>query len=203
MPVVRGPSLGWRLIHPEEYPMKRLFLVALATLALAGVARAQTANDDVKAAPACKHCGMDREKFAPSRMLVVYDDGTKVGLCSLHCAAVELAVVIDKSPATIFVADQGTKALVEAEKATWVVGGSLPGVMTKRAKWAFAERAAAEAFVKANGGALATFEEAVAAAYADMYQDSKMIREKRKAMRGKGAAAQPGAGGCDCCRKKS
>jgi hypothetical protein len=36
-----------------------------------------------------------------------------------------------------------------------------------------------------------------------MYQDSKMIREKRKAMRGKGAAAEPGAGGCDCCRKKS
>jgi nitrous oxide reductase accessory protein NosL len=183
--------------------MNRLFLAALATLALAGPARAEPSFEDVTAAPSCTHCGMDREKFGASRMLVVYEDGSKVGLCSLHCAAVELAVVLDKSPASLLVADRDTRALVDAEKAAWVIGGSLPGVMTKRAKWAFAERAAALAFVKANGGAVATFEEAVKAAYEDMYGDSKMIREKRKAMRGKGASGQPEAGGCDCCKKAS
>jgi nitrous oxide reductase accessory protein NosL len=189
--------------------MKRLFLVALAALALSPAARAEppaapAKPEDVAGAPACVHCGMDRERFASSRMLVVYEDGTKVGLCSLHCAAVELAVVLDKSPTQLLVADQGTKALVDAEKASWVIGGAAPGVMTKRAKWAFAERAAAEAFAKANGGQVAGFDDAMQAAYADLYQDSKMIREKRKAMRSKGAAAQPEeAGGCDCCKKKA
>jgi copper chaperone NosL len=66
--------------------------------------------------------------------------------------------------------------------------------MTKRAKWAFEDRAAADAFVKANGGTIATFDEAIRAAYDDMYQDTKMIREKRKAMRAKAAGAAPAPG---------
>ena len=62
-----------------------------------------------------------------------------------------------------------------------------------RAKWAFADRAAAEAFAKeaGAGAAVVGFEEAMKAAYEDMYQDTKMIREKRKMkkqMMEKGAA---------------
>ena len=56
--------------------------------------------------------------------------------------------------------------------------------MTKRAKWAFANPGRAQAFLKENGGALATFDEAMKCAYEDMHQDTKMIREKRRAMRG-------------------
>jgi nitrous oxide reductase accessory protein NosL len=168
--------------------MNRFVAIALALLGLAGAAPAE---DDLQAAPSCRYCGMDRAKFAASRMQIVYEDGSKVGLCSLHCAAVELAVDIDKTPTAILVADQGTKKLVDAEKATWVLGGGLPGVMTKRAKWAFEDRAGADAFVKANGGTIATFDEAIRAAYEDMYQDTKMIREKRKAMRAKAAGAAP------------
>jgi copper chaperone NosL len=97
--------------------MNRLVAIALALLGLAGTVRAE---DDVQASPSCRYCGMDRAKFAASRMQVVYEDGAKVGLCSLHCAAVELANVIDKTPTAILVADQGTRKLVDAEKATWV-----------------------------------------------------------------------------------
>lgn len=174
--------------------MARLLLAALAVLGLAGpgLARAQP-HEDVRASPSCRHCGMDREKFARSRMLVEYEDGTKVGLCSIHCAAVELAVAIDRSPTAILVADRTTGRLVEAERAVWVVGGSEPGVMTGRAKWAFADRAGADAFVAANGGTIATFDEAMKASYEDMYQDTKAIRERRKAMRAKAAGAH-GAG---------
>ncbi|MRR36998.1 NosL family protein, partial [bacterium] len=50
----------------------------------------------------------------------------------------------------------------------------------KRAKWAFESRADAEAFIKENGGKPASFDEAIKAAYEDMYADTKMIREKRK-----------------------
>jgi nitrous oxide reductase accessory protein NosL len=120
-------------------------------------------------------------------MVVEYDDGTTVGLCSIHCAAVDLANHIDKAPKVIWVADLPTQKLLEAEKAIWVLGGSKPGVMTKRGKWAFADKPAAEAFVKENGGTVVVFEEAMKAAYEDMYQDTKMIREKRKMMRAKAA----------------
>ena len=138
------------------------------------------AQEDVKKHPSCKYCGMDREKFAHSRVLVEYEDGTAEGMCSLRCAAVDLTINLDKTPKVIRVGDYGTKNLIDAEKAFWVIGGSKMGVMTKRAKWAFEKKEDAEKFMKDNGGDLATFEQAVKAAYEDMYQDTKMIRERRK-----------------------
>ena len=138
------------------------------------------AQDDIKLATSCKYCGMDREKFSHSRMLIQYDDGTTAATCSLHCAAVDPALTIDKTRAAIKVADFGTKKPVDAEKAVWVVGGSKPGVMTRRPKWAVENKADVDAFIRENGSARASFEEAVKLAYEDIYQDTKMIREKRK-----------------------
>ena len=165
--------------------MNRFLLAAVLALS-AATATAQPV-DDTRTMPACPHCGMDREKFAVSRMVVDYDDGKSVGLCSLHCVAVELAVAIDKTPTAIWVADMPSKKLVNAETAVWVLGGTKSGVMTSRAKWAFADKAAAEAFVKENGGTIAGFEDAMKAAYEDLYKDSKAIREKRKMMKSKAA----------------
>lgn len=178
--------------------MKPLALAALLAIAFAVAVPAPAPAgdlDDVQAAPSCRHCGMDRQKFASSRMVIRYDDGSTFGACSLHCAAVDLAISLDKAPVALEVADMGSRKLVDAEKATWVVGGSKPGVMTRRAKWAFAERAGAEAFAKEAGGTVATFEEAMRAAYEDMYLDTKMIREKRKMMRMKAGEKAGGHGG--------
>ncbi len=135
---------------------------------------------DIQKFPSCKYCGMDREKFGHSRMLVEYDDGTSLGTCSLHCLAVELALNIDKTPKTIFVGDYNSKTLIDAEKTFWVIGGNKMGVMTKRAKWAFARKEDAEKFKAENGGDIASFEQAVKASYEDMYGDTQMIRERRK-----------------------
>jgi nitrous oxide reductase accessory protein NosL len=96
---------------------------------------------------------------------------------------VDLAVHIDRFPKTMQVGDYNTKQLIEAERAFWVIGGGKPGVMTKRAKWAFSAKKDAEAFVAASGGQAANFDEAIRATYEDMYQDSKMIRERRAAKR--------------------
>jgi nitrous oxide reductase accessory protein NosL len=141
------------------------------------------AQEDIQKHKSCPLCGMDREKFAHSRVLIDYDDGTAFGACSIHCAAVELAINIDKTPRMIQVGDYSTKKLIDAEKASWVIGGSKMGVMTKRAKWAFEKKDDADAFIKENGGTLVTFDEAMKAAYEDMYTDTKMIREKRKMMK--------------------
>ena len=70
----------------------------------------------------------------------------------------------------------------------WVIGGKQPGVMSREAKWAFADKQAAERFVAENGGQLATFDEAMKAAYESMYADTSMIRERRKMKRMQGQA---------------
>jgi hypothetical protein len=159
--------------------MKKLsmLMIVIICVVITAVAFAQ---DDIKKFPACKYCGMDREKFAHSRMLVEYEDGTSLGTCSLHCLAVELAIHIDKTPKTTLVGDYNSKTLIDAEKAFWVIGGSKMGVMTKRAKWAFGKKEDAEKFKTENGGDLASFEQVIKASYEDMYADTKMIRERRK-----------------------
>lgn len=160
------------------------FLLLAFVLCLAAAPTASAAPPaDVAQSPSCRHCGMDRGKFGQSRMVIEYEDGSAVATCSLHCAAVELAITIDRIPVMVRVADYDGKELLDADKAVWVMGGGKKGVMTGQAKWAFATRGAAERFVQANGGSIAGFDEAIKAAYDDMYQDTKMIREFRKMKR--------------------
>jgi nitrous oxide reductase accessory protein NosL len=161
-----------------------LLLVVAIGLLMTGIAYGQ-ANEDIHLHKDCKYCGMDRGKFDFSRMLIEYDDGSSIAVCSIHCAAVDLANNIDKTPKAIKVGDFTTKNLIDAEKAFWVIGGSKPGVMSKRGKWAFARKEDAESFIATNGGSLADFEAAMKAAYEDMYADTKMIRDKRKMNRTK------------------
>lgn len=140
-------------------------------------------DEDQVAHPSCFYCGMDRTRFAHSRAFVTYDDGTAMGTCSLHCAAIDLSLKIDKTPVSIRVADYTTRQLIDAETAHWVTGGDQAGVMTRRAKWAFASEADALGFVSAHGGSVGEFEMAIRATFADMYADLQMIRDKRKKMR--------------------
>jgi nitrous oxide reductase accessory protein NosL len=155
-------------------------LLSISFFVMPGMAVAQ---EDVAQHPACPYCGMDRAKFAHSRVYMEYDDGTTVGTCALHCAALDMAFKIDKTPKAIMVGDYSSKRLIDAEKAFWVIGGSKMGVMTTRAKWAFEKKEDADQFVKEFRGELATFDDAVQAAFEDMHKDLKMIREKRKMKR--------------------
>lgn len=163
--------------------MKKV-IVSLLLLLFCSVAVAIGADlTDVQKYGSCSYCGMFRDKFAHSRMLITYDDQSQIALCSLHCCAVDLANQIDKVPVSIQVGDFDSNQLIDAENAFWVLGGDVPGVMTARPKWAFADKTAAEVFITAHGGELSDFEGAMAAAHQDMYRDTKMIRDKRKAKR--------------------
>jgi len=156
-----------------------LILVLIFVLLIATFIFAQ-AQEDIQKHPSCKYCGMDRKQFAHTRILIEYDDASTVGTCSIHCAAIDLALNIDKTPKAVRVRDYNKKTLIDAEKASWVIGGNKMGVMTKRAKWAFDKKEDAEKFIKENGGENATFDFAMKTAYEDMYADTKMIRERRK-----------------------
>jgi nitrous oxide reductase accessory protein NosL len=159
--------------------MKRTFLSLAVLCLLLGVAFAMQHD---QGASSCQYCGMDLGKFAHSRMQILYDDDTVVNTCSIHCAALDLALNIDMTPSNIMVGDYQTRELIDAEKAHWVIGGDKAGVMSTRAKWAFGEKKDAIAFIKKHGGEHAAFDEAMRAAYTDMYEDTKMIREKRRKM---------------------
>lgn len=138
---------------------------------------------DIADVPACGYCGMDRATFAHSRIYLSYADGSKAGVCSLHCAAIEMIVKLDKEPLVIMVGDANTRELINADNAYWVIGGDKMGVMTRRAKWAFTDKAGADQFIQQHGGTIATFEEALKASFEDMYEDVNMIRKKRKMKR--------------------
>src|SRR5512147_1541446 len=87
-------------IATEENPMRGLVLIPLLLLLSVGPAFggenavSLAFGDDGRQAPACQYCGMELLKFAHSRMVVDYDDGSSVAVCSLHCAAVDLALNI-------------------------------------------------------------------------------------------------------------
>lgn len=160
--------------------MKKILLVLLiGGLSLISIQALAAKYKDQIAHVACSYCGMDRTKFAQSRMLVEYEDGGEVGTCSIHCMALEFANAIDRMPKRLLVGDFNTRELIDAEKAFWVLGGDVSGVMTSRAKWAFSEQSAAEAFIAEHGGVIVGFDQAMKASYEDMYHDTQRVRKMR------------------------
>lgn len=144
---------------------KKSILAALLTaLLLAVTGTAVLAQDDIDRHRECGYCGMDRKAYGYSRMLVRYGDGTEIGVCSLHCAVVEISGNPGKKVKQLLVAGRDSRKLIDAESAIWVMGGRKPGVMTKRPKWAFATRGAAEAFIRSHGGEIVSWAQALDAA---------------------------------------
>lgn len=152
-------------------------------------------ENDIEKYPKCPYCGMDRKQFSHSRMLIQYSDDLPDGTCSLHCAAISLSINLDREPKAIWVGDNAAagdvKPLAEVDKATFLVGSSLKGVMTRRSKVAYGSADAAKASQAANGGELANFDQALLAAYTDMAGDVAMIRKMRAERRRKMMEAQP------------
>jgi len=140
-------------------------IIALALLSIA-VAVA-VAGNDIDEFRSCNYCGMDRKAYGYSRMMVTYDNGSRTGVCSLHCAVAELNEHKGSAVKTLLVADRTSRALIDAEKAFWVLGGNKRGVMTQNPKWAFETIEAAQSFVKSNGGKITSWEAALLAARED------------------------------------
>lgn len=161
--------------------MRRLGLVTalFCALALCYWTQAGAAEKDVEKIPSCQYCGMDREKFGSTRMLIEYANGTTIGTCSIHCAAVDLAQSFGKEIKALKVADYRSGKAIDAEKAAWVIGSGIPGVMAAKSRVAFADKSDAVAFLKDKGGELADFNAAITSTYCDMWPDTQAIRARR------------------------
>ena len=139
----------------------RMFFIVLVTL-LIGVAA--SAVDDIEAHRFCKACGMDRKAYGFSRMLICYENGIEVGVCSLHCAVRELDESKGRAVKALLVADRDSRTLINTEQAIWVLGGTKRGVMTNTPSWAFATLSSADAFVAKFGGNIVPWSKVLAAA---------------------------------------
>jgi len=135
------------------------FMLGVAMLLL--FAGSSAASEIVEAPKACQQCGMDRVKFAYSRMVIDYADGTSDGVCSLNCAVEQMKKYPKKKVKSLIVADYVTRELVDARTATWVVGGDKSGVMTAVPKWSFSRKEDAQKFIKEHDGRLTNFDEAL------------------------------------------
>jgi hypothetical protein len=175
----------------------KMSVLASIGLAAAGKANAQSAcpGDGTPAqftprtAPDPQPQVEDRKQYHHSRMVVHYADDLADGTCSLHCSAISLSLNIDRDPKALWVGDNAaegdTKPLVEVDKASFLVGSKLPGVMTARSKVAYGNADAAKASQVANGGELTDFDGALLAAYTDMSADVARIRKNRAERRRK------------------
>jgi copper chaperone NosL len=140
--------------------------------------------DDIAKYPKCNYCGMDRKRFHHSRMLIHFGDDTAEGLCSIRCAATSFALNVGRGTNAIWVGDNASseelKPLADAEKAHFLIGSSIRGVMTRRSKVAYSTTEAAEASKAANGGEIADFDKTLLAAYADIAEAVAMSRKNRE-----------------------
>ena len=153
-------------------------LTAVIALSLTGISDWALAQDDLNQDASCQHCGMSRVKFAHSRVLVKYEDGSTFAACSLRCAAEDLAQKKNKAPEKILVGDYNSKKLIDAERGYWVVGGSKRGVMTAKAKWAFQSKEEANKFIQKYGGQLSTFDYCMGASLEEVSYANKMGHKK-------------------------
>jgi nitrous oxide reductase accessory protein NosL len=146
-------------------------------------------TDELKKYPKCPYCGMDRTKWHHSRHLVHYDDDLVDATCSIHCLAISLALNIDRGPKAIYAADFGAtgevKPLTNADNASYLLGSKLRGTMSGKSKMAFAKKSMAEEVQKSEGGLLGNFDKALRQAYADMAEDTLMVRKRRAEKRKK------------------
>lgn len=133
-------------------------------------AAGEMTGDDIAARPSCAYCGMDRKRYAHSRALLVYPDGSEAGLCSVHCAGIDMALHPEKGYPWMMVGTYDRRTLVDAERAVWVLGGSVQGIMSIRGKWAFESKKDAEAFTAGFGGAISDLRHVMIAAFEDMWE---------------------------------
>jgi copper chaperone NosL len=134
--------------------------------------------------PRCPYCGMVREQWSHTRHLIVYDDDTVDGTCSLHCAAISLSINMDRGPKTIYAGDAGAegdvKPLADVETMTYVIDPNKMGTMSKVSKWAYADAAKAEEAAAAGEGTqMVGFDDALRLAFAGMAEDTIGIRMRR------------------------
>ena len=121
---------------------------------------------------ACPNCGMHLVKFYKTSH--AHEDHQ---YCSLHCL---YEATGGKIPENAQVVDVTSLKLIDANKASYVVGSRIKGTMTQISNYAFLNDQDASDFVTKNGGRMATFKEAYAVASEDFPKEASSIPPKKE-----------------------
>ncbi len=131
----------------------------------------------------CPKCGMTLPMFYKTNH-AAHVDGKSEQYCSIHCLAETMA---DGGKMTeLKVVDNTTLKFIDATKATYVFGSSKAGTMSKTSKYAFANKADAEAFAKEFGGKVMNFDDTLASVKSTLDKETAMIHKKQGMMAKKG-----------------
>ncbi len=131
----------------------------------------------------CPKCGMTLPMFYKTNH-AAHVDGKSEQYCSIHCLAETIA---DGGKMTeLKVVDNTTLKFIDATKASYVFGSSKAGTMSKTSKYAFANKADAEAFAKEFGGKVMNFDDTLASVKSTLDKETAMIHKKQGMMAKKG-----------------
>ncbi|WP_444464608.1 nitrous oxide reductase accessory protein NosL [Rhodobacter capsulatus] len=198
MPLAALPARAEMAMTPAEKPVSPMQWTDENGLTRFLKVDTDPLTDDLGKYPRCPYCGMMRGMYSASRHLIVYENDTVDGTCSIHCAAISLALNMDAGPKAIYAGDAGAegdlKPLADTAAMTYVIDPAKPGTMSAVSKRAYADRAKAEAAAAASAGAsLADFDAALMAAYVEMAKDTSMIRKRRGEKRHEMGMKMPGS----------
>lgn len=131
----------------------------------------------------CPQCGMTLPMFYKTNYSAKTENKT-AQYCSIHCLAKTIAEGTKVSD--IKVVDNTSLKFIDASSAFYVLGSSKKGTMSKVSKYAFANKADAQAFAKAFGGELLNFDETLKAVRVGLSKENAMIAKKQAMMATKG-----------------
>jgi len=133
----------------------------------------------------CPICGMNLPMFYKTNHAASVGGKAKQ-YCSLHCL-VEDIELNHTHLKDIKVVDTKSLKFINATDAFYVVGSKKKGTMSMISKYAFANKADAQAFAEKFNGKVMRFKEAYEIAKKDFDNDARMIAKKQAMMAKKGA----------------
>ena len=99
----------------------------------------------------CGNCGMDLNEWARTRHEFDTSKG-RFHTCSIHCVSV-MKMKLNEPPKNVKVAEYlHPEKMLDADKASYVIGSTAPGTMTARSKIAFSSKEEAEKFAANTAG---------------------------------------------------
>ena len=133
----------------------------------------------------CPECGMTLPMFYKTNHSAMVN-GKNTQYCSIHCLA--KIITQEENVTEIKVVDNTTLKFVDASTAWYVVGSDKAGTMSMVSKYAFAQKADAEAFAKSFKGEIKNFDETLALVKKTLAKESTMVAQRQAMMAKNGEA---------------
>lgn len=125
----------------------------------------------------CSVCGMTLHHFYKTNF-AANANGVEKQYCSIICL-VEDEMVNNQKIKNIRVVDNGTMKMIDATKASYVVGSDKPATMSSVSIYGFGTTDGAKAFIKSHGGDLKTFKDVYMMVKTTQAKDMAATRERQ------------------------